>query len=122
MVPAEYQLCVPQPEPVEKERWPQLTTLIREHEEIVFKLLRAVDECDVVNEVNASDAGNVKGNRWVKLQEVVFGGREDGTRGLIPEFPAIDTKKCNRGRGWKWVKREAVVMTDRPSVTPLFHL
>ena len=77
------------PKPVEKERWPQLTTLMRDHEEVVFKVLRAADECDVVNEVNASDAGNVKGNKWVKLQDVVFGGREDGTRGLVTEFPAI---------------------------------
>ena len=59
---------------------------MRDHEEVVFKVLRAADECDVVNEVNASDAGNVKGNKWVKLHDVVFG---DGTRGLVTKFPAI---------------------------------
>ena len=73
----------------EKERWPQSSTLMRDYEDIIFHLLRTVDECEVVYEVNASDAGNVKGNKWVKLQDVVFGGREDGTRGLITSFPAI---------------------------------
>ena len=75
--------------PIEMARWPQMTTLVRWHEDAVLKILRACDECDVVHEAAASDSGNVKGNKWVKLHDVVFGGRDDGTRGLIPQFPII---------------------------------
>ena len=93
MVPPEY---APRPlvqEPpaavAEMTRWPQMTTLIRDHEDAVLKILNACDECEVVNEVAASDSGNVKGNKWVRLHDVVFGGQDDSTGGLIPEFPVI---------------------------------
>ena len=93
MVPPEYQ---PRPVPVLAEtapvamaRWPQMTTLIRDHEDSVLRILHACDECEVVDEVAASDSGNVKGNKWVRLHDVVFGGRDDSTRGLIPKFPVI---------------------------------
>ena len=93
MVPPEYQ---PRPVPEEAEtapvamaRWPQMTTLIRDHEDSVLRILHACDECEVVDEVAASDSGNVKGNKWVRLHDVVFGGRDDSTRGLIPDFPVI---------------------------------
>lgn len=79
-----------QPEPVaEMARWPQMTTLIRHHDDAVRKILNACDECEVVGEVAASDSGNVKGNKWVRLHDVVFGGRDDSSRGLIPQFPVI---------------------------------
>ena len=73
----------------EMARWPQMTTLFRDFPDSVMKILVACDECEVVTEVAASDSGNVKGNKWVRLHDVVFGGRDDGTRGLIPEFPMI---------------------------------
>ena len=38
----------------QQERWPQLTTLVRDHEEIVLKILRAVDECKATLEMNAT--------------------------------------------------------------------
>ena len=66
-----------------------MTTLIRDHEEAVVKLLAACNECEVVVEVASSDSGNIKGNKWVRLHDVVFRGRDDGTWGLIPEFPVI---------------------------------
>ena len=43
----------------------------------------------VMNAQLASDSGNVKANKWIKVHDVVFGGRDDSTRGLIPEFPVI---------------------------------
>ena len=79
----------PPPPVQELARWPQMTTLIRYHEDAVLKILNACDECGVVTEVAASDSGNVKGNKWVKLHDVVFGGRDDSSRGLIPQFPVI---------------------------------
>lgn len=78
------------PEPVQElARWPQMTTLIRYHEDAVLKILHACDECAVMSEVAASDSGNLKGNKWVKVHDVVFGGRDDSSRGLIPQFPVI---------------------------------
>ena len=73
----------------QEQRWPQMATLFRDHSDTVMKMLRAVDECEVTTELNASDSGNVKGNKWVKLQDVVFGGRDDGTCSLVTEFPPI---------------------------------
>ena len=74
-------------------RWPQMNTLMRDFEDVVLKILRACDECEVVKEVTASDAPtgnqNVKGNKWARLWDHVFGGRDDGTRGLISELPVI---------------------------------
>ena len=78
----------PPPPVQEMARWPQMTTLVRQYpEEEVLKILRACDECGVAMEVAASDSGNVKGNKWVKLHDVVFGGRDDSSRGLIPRLP-----------------------------------
>jgi len=73
----------------DKERWPQMVTLMRDYEDTVLKILRAIDELQVTAEPNASDSNNIKGNKWVRLQDHLFGGREDGTRGLITEFPVI---------------------------------
>ena len=73
----------------EMTRWPQMTTLFRDYSDAVLRILSACDECEVVVEVSASDSGNVKGNKWVRLHDVVFGGRDDSTRGLIPQFPVI---------------------------------
>ena len=99
MVPPEYRPRLPDEaaQVTEMARWPQMTTLIREHEDSVLKILAACDECEVVEEVAASDSGNVKGNKWVKLHDVVFGGRDDSSRGLIPQFPVIPL--------WRVVKR-----------------
>lgn len=89
MVPSEYRPIPPQPQPAEMTRWPQMTTLIRDHADAVLRILNACEECEVVLEVAASDSGNVKGNKWVRLHDVVFGGRDDSSRGLIPQFPVI---------------------------------
>lgn len=89
MVPPEYATPALPPQALEMTRWPQMTTLIRDHEDAVLKILNACDECEVVTEVAASDSGNVKGNKWVRLHDVVFGGRDDPSRGLIPQFPII---------------------------------
>ena len=90
MDPPEYERCrVPNDQPAGMTRWPQMTTLIRDHEDAVLKILVACDECEVIQEVAASDPGNVKGNKWVRLHDVIFGGRDDSSRGLLPEFPVI---------------------------------
>ncbi|KAL3935796.1 MAG: hypothetical protein SGARI_002824 [Bacillariaceae sp.] len=89
MVPPGYRPSVPVEQVVEMARWPQMTTLMKDHSEAVLKILAACDECEVVTEVAASDSGNVKGNKWVRLHDVVFGGRDDASRGLIPQFPII---------------------------------
>jgi len=73
----------------DKERWPQMTTLMRDHGNTVLRILNACDDCEVTREANASDSNNVKANQWVRLHDHLFGGREDGTRGLITEFPVI---------------------------------
>ena len=53
----------------QEQRWPQMATLFRDHSDTVMKMLCAVDECEVTTEMNASDSGNVKGNKWVKLHD-----------------------------------------------------
>ena len=79
---------------VQMARWPQMTTLMEKHEEVVLKLLRACDECDVLTELTASDTGNVKGNKWVRLQDNVFGGRDDGI--AVHEKAKAEYKEGNR--------------------------
>ena len=89
MVPPEYQPRKPVAQAVEMARWPQMTTLMKDHLDAVLKILAACDECEVVTEVAASDSGNVKGNKWVQLHDVVFGWRDDASQGLISQFPII---------------------------------
>jgi hypothetical protein len=62
--------------------WPQQKVLWREHQDVVFKLLRAVDECKCTSELHANNSDNPKGNKWNRLFDHCFGGGSEG-RGLL---------------------------------------
>jgi hypothetical protein len=69
-------------------RWPQMTTLFREYEHDVYRLLLGAWETEATTEPSAKNGPNVKGNAWNKYHDHAFGGGEP-ERGLIKDFPVI---------------------------------
>jgi hypothetical protein len=64
------------------DNWPCLRKLCTEKKDLIFKLLKAVDECDCAKELKCQNGDNPKGNSWNRLFDVCYGGGSPG-RGLL---------------------------------------
>ena len=72
-------------------RWPQLQTLVQhsEYQQVVVKVLAAVDETGATSELKCRNSSDPKGNKWVKLHDMFFGG-DSFRRGLgLGQSPLI---------------------------------
>lgn len=98
-----------------KTQWPHMKVLCRDHKDVVRLILKAVDECKCTSELNANNSDNAKGNKWVKLYDVCFGGGSEG-RGLLgghlPQMPSPSKLKLKVMAIWEYLKKASSVGSE----------
>jgi len=90
-------------------RWPQLQTLVQhsEYQQVVVKVLAAVDETGATSELKCRNSSDPKGNKkWVKLHDMFFGGdsfRRGLLAGHLPQLAKPSDTKNKIISIWKYV-------------------
>jgi hypothetical protein len=70
---------VPHKQGVGAKIWPRMKFLCTKNQDIVFKILNAMDECKCTTELNANNTDYPKGNSWNRLyDDHCFGGESPG--------------------------------------------
>jgi hypothetical protein len=90
--------------------WPRMKFLCTKNQDIVFKILNAVDECKCTKELNANNTDYPKGNNWNRLFDHCFGGGSQG-RGLLaghlPKLATASKMKMKIMEIWAHLKKES---------------
>lgn len=96
-------LALPPAKKKDPKNWPQNARLIRDQPEVVAKLFNAAMEHQVWLEVKANDKGNVKGNKWAKFHDHLWGGgTERGLMyGVLPQIPKCSKLKAKMITLWE---------------------
>jgi hypothetical protein len=89
--------------------WPKIRLLCIKHDDVIFKMLRAVDECKCTTEINANNGDYPKGNNWNRLYDHCFGGGSPGQgllAGHLPMLPSASKLKMKILDIWAYLKKE----------------
>jgi hypothetical protein len=73
--------------------WPHMKILCTKNDDVVFKILNAVDECKCTTELNANNTDYPKGNNWNRLYDHCFGGGSQGCGLLAGHIPKASLQR-----------------------------
>jgi hypothetical protein len=91
--------------------WPHMKFLCTDHKEILFKILRAIDDCNCTKELSANNGDYPKSNRWNRLYDNCYGGGSEG-RGLLAGHPLLTMASASNLKQkimdiWAYLKKES---------------
>jgi hypothetical protein len=98
-------------------RWPPISKLMSnpQHNDVVLRILSAVDECNCTRETQAKDKSEPKANAWARLLDNLYGGGGIG-RGLLGNAgfrPFTKPTQCKKKITEMW----AYALKNEDSVT-----